>query len=85
MNISKEKYPTDKDIKNHTEQFVKGIRSYFINGSDINFVKNDLRCLFTDLLLEYFNNHSGDDYLPKGESNFDRFLKALNGELKERK
>ena len=50
------KYPTKKDIEKHTEQLLKGLRSYILGyDKKANFVNNDLRCLFIDLVLEANN------------------------------
>ncbi len=67
-------YPLEIDIEEHTEQLVNGLRQYFRGVGMIDFVKNDLRVLFTDLLLEARN----DDVLSeKSEYGFELFLKEL--------
>lgn len=69
------KYPTKKDIEEHTRQLVASIRQY-LRGYDKNadFVKNGLRVLFTDLVLEADNN----SFIPNEvEINFNKFLNNL--------
>ncbi len=72
-------YPTKEDIEKHTKQLVIGLRAYFIGlNRNYAFLKNDLRCLWTDLLLEAQNSKDiklGD--LGNVELNFDKFLKKL--------
>lgn len=69
------RYPTKQDIEKHTNQLVNGIRQYF-RGYDKNkdFLKNGLRTLFTDILLE--SQNEGIDIM-KVQINFDVLLKEM--------
>ena len=66
-------YPRKEDLEKHKEQFVKSLRQYFLFKGNISMVKNGLRTLFTDLILECNNNQN---YI-YGEMNFDKFLQEL--------
>ncbi len=66
-------YPSEEDITRHTEQLVTSIRQY-IGGWDERgkFLKNNLRSLFTDLLLEA-NKHAV-------EVDFDELIRRISQE-----
>ena len=68
-------YPTKQDIEKHTKQLVGGLRQYF-RGYDKNkdFLKNDFRCLYGDLLLEASNEDVLDN---KITINFDVLLQEM--------
>lgn len=81
----RKEYPTAIDIEEHTEQLVGGLRQYLGGVGMIDFVKNDLKVLFTDLLLEAENDETLSE---KSQYNFELFLKELTqktGFSKEKK
>ena len=49
------KYPPKKQIKKKTEDLVRTIRNYVRGHTPAYTVKDELKCLFTDLVLEAQN------------------------------
>ena len=73
--MAKEEYPTKKDIEKHEAQFIGVLRQYFRGLSNLDFVKNDLRVLYGDILLETNNDNALK--LKSIDINFNIFLKKM--------
>lgn len=67
------KYPDKKQIKRKTEDFVRQVRLYIRGITKPYNVKNELNCLFIDLVLEV--SKKDESKVIKG--NFDNFLKEV--------
>jgi hypothetical protein len=71
-------YPTEKDIEKHIKQFIGVLRQYFRGFSKIEFVKNGLQSLYTDILLEAHSEKHANFPKEDVEINFNSFIKKLS-------